>query len=90
MVGYSIAVVVLAWDRDWKVSILDGLLWLWPGYIVLVTSLSGVLLTPLALALASAVAWRQLRIPGRAIAVNSSLFRKPSAGERMSDACGGG
>ncbi len=66
MVGYSIAVVALAWDRGWRVTLLDGVLWLWPGYIVFGTVLTGVLLTPVALAAASVVAWRQLKGPSAA------------------------
>lgn len=61
LVGYSVAVVVLAQRRGWQVSLLDGLLWLWPGYAALVTGITGRLLTPLVVAVAVALAWRQLR-----------------------------
>ena len=52
MVGYGVALAVLAQKRGWRVSLLDGLFWLWPGYAPLVTQVTGVLLTPLVVALA--------------------------------------
>ncbi len=61
MVGYTLALAVLAAWRGWRVSLLDGLLWLWPGFIVLFTMTTGVLLTPLVVALASFRAWRAVR-----------------------------
>jgi hypothetical protein len=46
MVGYSIGLAILAQQRQWKVSLLDGLLWLAPGYTALLTASTGALLTP--------------------------------------------
>jgi hypothetical protein len=63
MVGYSVALVSLAYRRRWKVSLMDGLLWLWPGYAPVVTGVSGRLLTPFAVGMVAAMAWRQLRLP---------------------------
>jgi len=61
MVGYSVALAVLAQRRGWRVSLLDGLSWLWPGYAALVTQLTGLLLTPLVVALALFMGIRQAR-----------------------------
>jgi thiamine transporter ThiT len=63
MVGYSIALAVLAQRRGWRVTLLDGLFWLWPGYAALITGLTGVLLTPLVIAAALLVGW--VSAPGR-------------------------
>ncbi len=62
MVGYTLALVVLAARRGWRVSLLDGVLWLWPGFIVLSTALTGVLLTPLVVGVAAFRAWRAVRL----------------------------
>ena len=61
MVGYGVALAVLAQKRGWRVSLLDGLFWLWPGYAALVTQVTGVLLTPLVVALAVLRAWPAVR-----------------------------
>ncbi len=61
LVGYSVALVVLVQRRNWRVNLLDGLLWLWPGYAALVTGMTGLLLTPLVVGVAIALAGRQLR-----------------------------
>ena len=63
LVGYTLALAVLAQRRGWRVDLVDGLLWLWPGYMLIVTALSGVLLTPLVLAFAAYRAWGQLNRP---------------------------
>jgi alpha-1,2-mannosyltransferase len=62
MVGYSVGLAVLAERRGWRVSLIDGLLWLWPGYVAIVTQLTGVLLTPLVVVGAVFMGWRQLRM----------------------------
>jgi hypothetical protein len=62
MVGYSVALVVLAKRRGWRVSLIDGLFWLWPGYAALVTQLTGVLLTPLVVGVAVFMGWKQTRL----------------------------
>jgi alpha-1,2-mannosyltransferase len=61
LVGYSLALAMLAEARGWRVSLLDGVLWLWPGFIVLGTALTGVEFTPLFVAVASIRAWRACR-----------------------------
>lgn len=65
MVGYTAAVAALAAHRGWKISLLDGLLWLWPGYVTIVTYTTGFLATPLIVALAAFMAWRALPSTGR-------------------------
>ncbi len=61
MVGYSVALAVLAQRRGWRVNLFDGLLWLWPGYAAIVTHSTGVLLTPIVVGIAALSAWRELR-----------------------------
>ena len=58
LVGYSLALALLAEVRGWRVSLLDGILWLWPGFIILGAAVTGVELTPLFVAAASILAWR--------------------------------
>jgi hypothetical protein len=64
MVGYTGALAVLAARRGWRVSLLDGVLWLWPGYVTGVTYVTGFLATPVIVAVAAVMAWRQLPSPG--------------------------
>ncbi len=61
MVGYTLALALLAARKGWRVSLADGLLWLWPGFIVLFTMFTGVLLTPLVVGVAVFRVWRELR-----------------------------
>lgn len=61
MVGYTLALALLAARNGWRVSLADGLLWLWPGFIVLFTMFTGVLLTPLVVGVAAPRAWRAAR-----------------------------
>jgi hypothetical protein len=61
LVGYSVALVVLARAPGGGGSFSHGVLWLWPGYAPLVTALTGVLLTPLFILAACGLAWRRLR-----------------------------
>lgn len=61
MVGYTLALAVLAARRGWRVSLLDGVLWLWPGFMLLSTVATGVLLTPLVVGVATFRAWRDVR-----------------------------
>jgi len=63
LVGYTLALAVLAQRRGWRVDLVDGLLWLWPGYMLIATALTGVLVTPLVLAFAAYRAWGQLTHP---------------------------
>lgn len=66
MVGYTIALAVLAEQRAWRVSLIDGMLFLWPGYVAIVTEVSGRLLTPLVVLLAVIRAARQVYRPASA------------------------
>jgi len=59
MIGYSIALVVLARRRPGGFGLLDGLFLLWPGYAMLPAVLTGHLFTPLVVAAALARAWWQ-------------------------------
>jgi len=52
MVAWSVAVAALALARGWRVNLLDALFWLWPGLCPVVVMETGVLLTPLVVALA--------------------------------------
>jgi hypothetical protein len=61
LVGYSIALVTLAPARGGGMTLIEGLLWLWPGCAPLITALTGVLLTPVFILAACVLAWRQLR-----------------------------
>lgn len=61
MVGYTAALVALAARRGWRISLGDGLLWLWPGYVTVLTYVTGFLATPLVVAAAALIAWRQLK-----------------------------
>lgn len=61
MVGYTLALAVLAARRGWRVSLLDGALWLWPGFMLLSTVATGVLLTPLVVGVAAFRVWRDVR-----------------------------
>jgi len=57
MVGYSIALLVLASRRPGGVTLLDSIFWLWPGYVPVITSVTGHLFTPLVVAAVTARAW---------------------------------
>jgi hypothetical protein len=61
MVGFELALAVLAWQRGWKFFLLDGVLWLWPGYSPVVTAVAGFSPTPIIVAIAAIMAWRQAR-----------------------------
>ncbi len=60
MVAYSIAVAVIVANNQWKLRLIDVVLWLWPAYSPAVTLLSGVLLTPIVISIAAAQAWTQM------------------------------
>jgi uncharacterized integral membrane protein len=61
MVGYTLVLVILAAQNGWRVSLVDGLFWLWPGFIVLGTALTGIILTPLVVGVAAFRAWQAAR-----------------------------
>ncbi len=60
MVAYSIAVTVVLANNGWRLRPIDALLWLWPGFCPLVTKATGFLLTPVVIATAATLAWRQM------------------------------
>lgn len=59
MVGYSIALVMLAQMRGWRIDFLDVIFWLWPALCPVVYSATGVLITPLVVALAVWRTWQR-------------------------------
>jgi hypothetical protein len=59
MVGYSIALAALARERNWRIDPLDVLFWLWPALCPIVTMRTGILLTPVIVALAIVRTWRR-------------------------------
>ena len=61
MVAYSVAVTTVVANNGWRIRLLDGLLWLWPGYCPLITSETGLLFTPIAVALTATLAWKQMK-----------------------------
>jgi hypothetical protein len=59
MVGYSVALAALAARRGWRIDVVDALLFLWPALCPVVFMRTGVLLTPLVVAVAGLrVFWR--------------------------------
>ncbi len=60
MIAYSVAVAVVIARNGWRLRLVDGLLWLWPGYCPIVTAKTGLLLTPVAIAIATTMAWRRM------------------------------
>nr|WP_321983400.1 glycosyltransferase family 87 protein [uncultured Lichenicoccus sp.] len=60
MVAYSLAVTTIAAGNGWRIRMIDGLLWLWPGYCPLVAEATGVVLTPVAVAATIALAWHHM------------------------------
>jgi alpha-1,2-mannosyltransferase len=59
MVAYSIALAALAWQRGWRINLLDGLLFFWPALCPVVVDITGILLTPVAVGLALLRCWGQ-------------------------------
>jgi hypothetical protein len=60
MVGYSLVLAEAARRRGWRINMLDTLLWLWPGFCLVVSISTGHELTPLIVMLAL---WRAWRVP---------------------------
>lgn len=54
MVAWSIALAVLAERRGWRIGMLDVLFWLWPAFCQPVSIATGILFTPVVVALAVA------------------------------------
>ena len=61
MVAYSIAVTAIVANNGWRIRLLEGLLWLWPGYCPMVSKATGIVLTPVCVAITAALAWRQMQ-----------------------------
>ncbi len=59
MVAYSIALAALARRRGWQTGLADALFWLWPGLCPIVTHRTGILVTPLVVALAVWRTWHR-------------------------------
>jgi hypothetical protein len=71
MVGWSVALAALAERRGWRISLLDALFWLWPALCPIVTNKTGILFTPIIVALAVLRTWHRAglglpHLPGRA------------------------
>ncbi len=60
LIGFSIAIAIIVSNNGWRVRLVDVFLWLWPFYSTAITVRSGVLLTPVVIASAAALAWRQM------------------------------
>ena len=52
MVAYSLVLAEAARRRGWRIDMLDTALWLWPGFCLVVSESTGLVLTPLFVALA--------------------------------------
>lgn len=69
MVAYSVALAALAQARGWRIGLLDALFWLWPALCPFVFAATGMVCTPLIVALALARTWRDagIGLPWRAL-----------------------
>jgi len=68
MVAYSLVLAEAARRRGWRIGMLDTVLWLWPGFCLVVSIATGVLLTPvfvLAALLRAALRARAAVLPPR-------------------------
>ncbi len=68
MVAYSLVLAEAARRRGWRIGMLDAVLWLWPGFCLVVSIATGVLLTPvfvLAALLRAALRARAAVLPPR-------------------------
>ena len=77
MVAYSVAVAVIVANNQWKLRLMDVVLWFWPVYCPAVTVMSGVLFTPVVIAVAAAQAWTQM---GRRSLYPVGIARRAAAG----------
>jgi hypothetical protein len=59
MVGYSIALAMLAQTRGWRIDLLDVIFWLWPALCPVIYNATGVLITPVVVALAVWRTWQR-------------------------------
>jgi hypothetical protein len=57
MVGWSIALAALAQSRGWRIDLLDVLFWIWPALCAGVEMKTGILFTPVIVALGVARTW---------------------------------
>ena len=60
MVAYSIAIAVVVANNGWRSRLIDGLLWLWPGYCQIVDPGQGMVLNPAFITITAAMAWQQM------------------------------
>ncbi len=74
MVAYSIALAALARQRGWRLNGLDGLLWLWPALCPVVVSDTGILLTPLVVAVAVLRGWSGAGLGWRLLPAGRSVL----------------
>lgn len=63
MVGWSIALAALAQRRGWRIDLLDVLFWLWPMLCPVIVGKTGLLLTPVIVAIAIARTWQRAGMP---------------------------
>ncbi|WP_297442586.1 hypothetical protein [Acidocella sp.] len=59
MVAGSAMLALLAERRGWRIGLIDVAFWLWPVFCPTVSLLTGVLFTPLVVALAAWRVWRE-------------------------------
>jgi alpha-1,2-mannosyltransferase len=59
MVGYSIALAMLAQQRSWRIDFPDVIFWLWPAFCPVVYNATGVQFTPVVVALTTWRSWRR-------------------------------
>jgi hypothetical protein len=63
MVAWSIALTALAQARGWRIGMFDALFWLWPMLCPVVSQKTGILCTPLVVAMAVARTWYRAGLP---------------------------
>lgn len=63
MVAWSLVLAALARARGWRIGMLDVLFWMWPAVCLLMSEATGVLWTPLVVALAVARTWYRAGLP---------------------------
>ncbi|HUM07272.1 MAG TPA: glycosyltransferase family 87 protein [Acidocella sp.] len=66
MVASSIMLAALAERRQWRFGLREAVFWLWPAFCPTVSVASGVLFTPLVVALAALTVWQPTALRARA------------------------
>ncbi len=59
MIGYSVALAMLAQKRGWRIDFLDVIFWCWPALCPVVVAATGILFTPVIVALATWRTWQR-------------------------------